>query len=69
MTPTNNLDHLSTNELVARFKAATLKGQPPRALTDELARRPGTAFIRATDSTEMTLQKVHAAIRQVEQRQ
>lgn len=63
----NNLNTLSTDELIARFKAATLQGQPPQALVDELARRPGIAFIQATDSTEVTLQKAHAAIRQVEQ--
>lgn len=67
MTSTNNLVHLSTDELVTRFKAATLQGQPPQALVDELARRPGIAFIQATDSTEMTLEKAYAAIRQVEQ--
>lgn len=68
MTSTNNLDHLSTNELVERFKAATLQGQPPQSLVDELARRPGIAFLHATDSTEVTLQKAYAAIHQFEQR-
>lgn len=69
MTPTNNFDHLSTDELVERFKAATLKGHRPQALVDELARRPGIAFIKATDSAEVTLQKAYAAIRQVERLQ
>lgn len=62
-----NLSTFSTDELVSRFKAATLEGLPLKALVDELARRPGIAFIQATDSTEVTLQKAHAAIRQVEQ--
>lgn len=63
----HDLDVLSTDELVARFQAATLQGQLPQALVDQLRRRPGVALIRATDSTEVTLQKAHAAIRQVEQ--
>lgn len=67
MTFTNNFDHLSTEELVERFKAATIIGKPPRELVDELARRPGIAFIKATDSTEVTLEKARAAIEQVEQ--
>jgi hypothetical protein len=67
MNFTNSFDQLSTNELVERFKAATLQGKPPRELVDELARRPGIAFINATDSTEITLKKAHAAIEQIEQ--
>lgn len=64
---TNSFDELSTDELVKRFKAATLQGKPPRELIEELARRPGIAFIKATDSTEVTLKKARAAIEQVEQ--
>lgn len=67
MTFTNSFDQLSTDELVERFKAATLQGKPPKELVDELARRPGIAFIKATDSTEVTLKKARAAIEQVEQ--
>lgn len=67
MNFTNSFDQLSTDELVERFKAATLQGKPPRELVDELARRPGIAFIKATDSTEVTLKKARAAIEQVEQ--
>lgn len=67
MNFTNSFNQLSTEELVQRFKAATLQGKPPRELVDELARRPGIAFIKATDSTEVTLKKARAAIEQVEQ--
>lgn len=67
MNFTNSFDQLSTDELVERFKAATLQGKPPRELVDELAKRPGIALIKATDSTEVTLKKAHAAIEQVEQ--
>ena len=66
MSLTNRLSELSTDELVQRFKAATLQGKPPQELVDELAKRPGIAFIQATDSAEVTLQKARAAIRQVE---
>lgn len=62
-----DLSHFSTNELVEKFKAATLQGQPPKELVDELANRPGIAFIQATDSTQVTLQKAYAAIREIEQ--
>ncbi len=67
MTSTNHFSHLDTNELVERFKAATLQGQPTRELVEELAQRPGIAFIQATDSTEVTLEKARAAIYLVEQ--
>ena len=67
MTFANHFSHLGTNELVEYFKAATLKGQPPKELVEELAKRPGIAFIQATDSTEVTLNKAQAAIRLVEQ--
>lgn len=63
----NDFSYFSTNELVERFKAATLQGQPPKELVDELAKRPGIAFIQATDSTEVTLEKAYAAIREIEQ--
>lgn len=67
MSFTNQFRNLSTEELVERFKAATIIGKPPRELVDELARRPGIAFIKATDSTEATLEKAYAAIERVEQ--
>ena len=66
MSFTNDFSSLSTNELVERFKAATFQGQPSKELVEELARRPGIAFIHATDSTEVTLEKARAAIVQVE---
>lgn len=66
MNSINHFDSLSTDELMQRFKAATLQGQPPKELVNELAKRPGIAFIQATDSTELTLKKAHAAIEQVE---
>lgn len=65
MSLTDRFSELSTDELVQRFKAATLQGKPPQELVDELA-RPGIAFIQATDSPEVTLEKARAAIRQVE---
>lgn len=37
MTFTNSFEQLSTDELVERFKAATIIGNPPRELVDELA--------------------------------
>lgn len=62
-----NLNELSTEELIARFKAATLQGKPPQELVETLARRPGIAFIQATDSTAATLEKARAAIALIEQ--
>jgi len=67
MSFTNQFNNLSTDELVKRFKATTLQGQLPKELVDELAKRPGIAFIQATDSTEVTLEKARVAIRQLEQ--
>ena len=67
MTLTESFSHLTTNELVERFKAATLQGKPPKELVDELASRPGIVFINATDSAETTLDKARAAIMQLEQ--
>lgn len=67
MTLTDSFSHLSTDELVQRFKAATLQGKPPKELVNELASRPGIVFINATDSAETTLDKARAAIMQLEQ--
>lgn len=67
MAPTPNLDELSTDELIAQFKAAIIQGQPPRELVVALSQRPGVAFIGATDSTQTTLEKAKAAIAKVEQ--
>lgn len=67
MTLTDRFSHLSTNELVERFKAATLQAKPPKELVDELAKRPGIVFIGATDSAQVTLEKARAAIMQLEQ--
>lgn len=63
----NDFSHLGTDELVEKFKAATFQGQPSKELVLELAKRPGIAFIQATDSTQVTLQKAYTAIRQIEQ--
>lgn len=66
MTLSNtNLNNLNTDELVRRFKQATLRGRPPQELIDVLVRRPGIAFIKATDSTEVTLEKARRAIAQL----
>ena len=67
MSFANQFNNLSTDELVERFKAATLQGRPPKELFDELAKRPGVAFIQATDSTEVTMEKARAAIHRLEQ--
>lgn len=68
MSSVNHFNSLSTEELVQEFKAATVQGQPPKELVNELAKRPGIAFIQATDSTEVTLKKADVAIEQVEQK-
>ncbi len=62
----SNLKNLSTDELVKQFKEATLIGRPPQELISELKNRPGIAFINATDSAEVTLEKARAAIERVE---
>ncbi len=62
----NNFQHISTDELIERFKEATRQGKPPRKLIDKLATRPGIAFLNAADSAEVTMGKVHAAIKRVE---
>ncbi len=62
----NNLKILSTDELVKQFKETTLTGKPPQELISELRNRPGIAFLNATDSVEVTLEKAHAAIERVE---
>ena len=67
MSFANYFNNLSTDELVERFKAATLQGQPLKKLVDELATRPVIAFIQATDSTEVTMEKARAAIHQLGQ--
>lgn len=59
----NNLQDLSTDEL-KQFKEATRQGQPPKELVTELQKRPGIAFINATDSAQVTLEKARAAISQ-----
>ena len=66
MNSSSYLSNLSTNELVERFKEASFKGRPPKELMEELAKRPGVAFIQATDSSEVTLEKARTAIQQVE---
>ncbi|MBE9078008.1 hypothetical protein IQ241_12010 [Romeria aff. gracilis LEGE 07310] len=66
-TVANHFDHLSTEELVERFKEATLVGRPPQALVEAMAKRPEIAFIQVTDSTEITMSKARTAIEQIEQ--
>ena len=67
MSVAHHFTHFTTEELIKRFKAAVLQGQPSRELIDELANRPGIAFINATDSKETTLEKARAVIQRVEQ--
>lgn len=62
----NHLENLSTDELVKQFKDATLTGKPPQELVSELKNRPGIAFLNATDSAEITLEKARAAIERME---
>lgn len=50
MSVDHHFTHLTTEELVKRFKVEALQGQPSRALIDELANRPGIAFINATST-------------------
>lgn len=66
MSVARHFTHFTTEELVRQFKAAALQGQPSKELIDELANRPGIAFINATDSQETTLEKALAVIQQVE---
>lgn len=67
MSVDHHFTHLTTEELVKRFKAAALQGQPSRGLIDELANRPGITFINVTDSKEITLEKARAVIQRVEE--
>ena len=67
MSVDHHFAHLSTEEVVKRFKAAALQGQPSRELIDALANRPGIAFINATDSKETTLEKARGVIQRVEE--
>ncbi len=60
----NNLQQLSIDELLKKFKEATLQGKPPQELVKELQKRPGIAFINATDSAKVTLEKARNAIAQ-----
>jgi len=55
MTSPSSFHSLTTDELVARFKATIVQGHPPQELVDELASRPGIAFIQVTDSTATTI--------------
>lgn len=66
MSVAHHFIHLTTEELVKRFKAEALQGQPSRELIDELVNRPGIAFINATDSKETTLEKARGVIQRVE---
>ncbi|PSB27274.1 hypothetical protein [Chlorogloea sp. CCALA 695] len=62
----NNLQHISNDELIERFKEATRHGKPPRELIDELATRPGIAFLNPTRNAEDTMAVVRAAIEKLE---
>ena len=67
MSVDHHFTHLATEELVKRFKAAALQGQPSKELIDEVTNRPGIAFISATDSKETTLEKARGVIQRVEE--
>lgn len=62
----NNIELISTEELIEQFKEATRRGRPPQALINEMKKRPGIALINATDSIEVTMEKAYTAIKQVE---
>lgn len=64
----HNLQHFSTDELLKKFKEATFQGKPPQELVNELQKRPGIAFINATDSAKVTLEKARNAIAQSQMR-
>lgn len=58
----NNLQQLSTDELLKQFKEATLRGKPPQELVNELQKRPGIVLINASDSAKVTIEKAQTAI-------
>lgn len=60
----DNLEQLSTDELLKKFKEATLQSKPLEELVKELQKRPGIAFINSTDSAKVTLEKARNAIAQ-----
>lgn len=67
--PRANFLHFST--FLVRVQPVNIKpylstGSPP-TFSDELANRPGIAFINATDSKETTLEKARGVIQRVEE--
>lgn len=62
----DNIEHVSTEELIKHFKEATRHGKPPQELVNEMKKRPGVAFLNPTDSAEVTMAKARAAIERVE---
>ncbi len=62
----DNIEQLSTDELVKKFKEATRQGKPPKILVDEMKKRPGIAFLNPTENAEVMMNKVRAAIGKVE---
>ena len=62
----NNIEQLSTDELVEKFKEATRQGKPPQELVSEMKKRPGIAFLSPTKNAEETMAVVRAAIEKLE---
>ncbi|PSB30813.1 hypothetical protein [Chlorogloea sp. CCALA 695] len=62
----NNIEKLSTDELVEKFKEATRQGKPPQELVTEMKKRPNIAFLNPTRNAEETMAVVRAAIEKLE---
>ncbi len=61
----SEIEKLSTDELVEKFKEATRHGKPPQELVNEMKKRPGIAFLNPTRNTEDTMAAVRAAIKKL----
>lgn len=62
----SEIEKLSTDELVKKFKEATRHGKPPQELINEMKKRPGIAFLNPTRNAEDTMAVVRAAIEKLE---
>lgn len=62
----NNIEQLSTNQLIEKFKEATRHGKPPQELVNEMKKRPGVAFLDPTRNAKDTMAVVRAAIEKIE---
>ena len=62
----NNIEQLSNNELVKKFKEATRHGKPPKPLLDEMKKHPVISFLNPIRNTEGIAAAVRAAIEKIE---